>query len=323
MIQSIRNLSEEIFIAKSQKYKFKDRALFWVSGYVLILLNKFKSKEKNNRPENAIGKLQIDKYKGNNKCVIKIINLLENFKSPIIKKAFIHGSIASNEIIEYSDVDTVLIINCKNINSRSSLQKYDAIIKATYKEMLLHDPLQHHGWRIIDKSKIATSSNIILPKAIISELKSIFFNGSSSIYQIEKQSNYTINSFNNITNSITQKLSNFESLNNMFLFKILISETLLLPTIYLQYKLQEDISKKESFDRIKEFIDINQQKTITAIETFRINWKNPIVDVGDPTLDVLQKMQQEITTPDNYVQWLKENKSNITSLVSYLKSKLN
>ena len=321
MIQSIRNLSEEIFIAKSQKYKFKDRASFWISGYVLIVLNKFSSKEKSNRTDTA-SKLQIDKYKGNNKCVIKIINLLENFKSPIIKKAFIHGSIASNEIIEYSDVDTVLIINCKNINSRSSLQKYDAIIKATYKEMLLHDPLQHHGWRIIDKSKIATSSNIILPKATISELKSIFFNGSSSLYQNNKQSKYTINSFNNISNSITQKLSNFECLNNMFLFKILISETLLLPTIYLQYKLQEDISKKESFDRIREFIDINQQKTLSAIEIFRKNWKNPIVDIDDPTLAALQKMQQEITTPDNYMQWLKENKSNITSLVSYLKSKL-
>jgi hypothetical protein len=79
--------------------------------------------------------------------------------------------------------------------------------------------------------------------------------------------------FIKLKKSILQKLNNEEKWSNQYFFKNMLSELLLYPCSYLQFKNQKYISKKDSFEMIKDIFNEQDVQTINQLEQIRLNWK--------------------------------------------------
>lgn len=319
MNNGITYIIENIFISKSQKFSLRDRIIFWTAGLIIICVNKLSWKTKTtDQKTNTLKHANPNKYSGSNKNAKAIELILENNPSLIIKYALIHGSIALEEVINYSDIDTTLIINTDKLTKLKDLLIWNTIIISTYKEMLKHDILQHHGWTIINQKYYSHLDNQAIPFPILYEAKSLYFQNKeqNEIYFLHDQ--YKIKNFTNLVNSINAKLNKLETLTSFYIFKIFISELLLLPTVYLQFKLQKDISKKNSFEIIYQHINIQDANTIKEIEIIRTNWPKLNINNEKLSLNDLLKMQKSLRTPQEHLLWLNNTKENIQSILTNL-----
>lgn len=319
MSNNITYKVENIFISKSQKFGLINRLIFWATGIFIVCINTFSKKRKTFISEQrSFSYITPVKYEGANNYANAITFILERNQLPMIQQALIHGSIASNEVINYSDIDTILFVNTNNLNNIKDLFTYNKIIQLTYKEMLKQDILQHHGWVIINLKHYLYLNNRIIPYPILSEAKSLFIRHKEQIKIAFSHDQYKHTNFSNLIKSINHKIENTESLKSLYIFKIFISELLLLPTVYLQFKLQKDISKKKSFEIIYSHLNTNDIRTLKEIEKIRINW--PLLNISSEKLslnDLLNK-QKMIKTSEEHLQWFHKTKVNIQSLLTNL-----
>jgi hypothetical protein len=310
---------ENIFISKSQKFGLGDRILFWSTGIFIVCINKFPQKSKSQLlDQSPLNYVDPTKYVGSNCHANSISSILEKIQSPIVKHALIHGSIASDEVINYSDIDTALFINSNKLKYIKDLILWNKIIKLTYKEMLKHDILQHHGWVIINLKHFPILNNRVISFPILREAKSLYVQNNEQFKIGFFHDKYSLSNFRNLVNSINRKIENKEVLKSLYIFKIFISELLLLPTVYLQFKLQEDISKKSSFEMIYQHLNSQDVDTIKQIENIRISW--PSLNINNERLslkDMLNK-QKMLKTSEEHLQWFNKSKVNIQSLLTNL-----
>ena len=82
----------------------------------------------------------------------------------------VHGSVATNEVIPYSDFDGLLIVKDAFVNSKQLNQ----FKRASMKLILEFDPLQHHGWFQIKQSDLQNYPQYYLPFEILEHSKLMF-----------------------------------------------------------------------------------------------------------------------------------------------------
>ena len=84
----------------------------------------------------------------------------------------VHGSVATNELVQFSDFDGLIILNEGYKNSKA-LRNF---IKNSMKEIYKFDPLQHHGWFIITKNQLQQYPQTYFPHELYKKAKVIYPN---------------------------------------------------------------------------------------------------------------------------------------------------
>jgi len=209
------------------------------------------------------------------------IEVLSDFKKfielnlvPYISAALIHGSIATKDYTNYSDLDTLFILKKEAVLDSEVL--YEAHLKfiELNKFLLLFDPLQHHGHFFITEYDLDSYSQTFLPVASLSHAKLIFPNQSClTIYVRDSGGN-----FSEAENKLLPFLEKVrrvyvdprERPKNTYQTKLLLSQFMLLPALYLQTQ-GKYVCKKQSFGIAKE--DFRQEwGVMEKISQFRHEW---------------------------------------------------
>lgn len=221
--------------------------------------------------------LVISKYDGELNLINDLAQMIERDYSKLFHSVIVHGSVATNEVIPYSDFDGLLVVKDSLLNTKK-LKKFK---KESMKLILKFDPLQHHGWFQINESQLNDYPQYYLPYEILLHSKLIFPRTKSI------EANLTVNkdeidykrSLKQLISSIQyQSNSDFKS-ERLYELKSLLSKVMLLPSMYYAAKYNKGIFKKDSFVTVK--IDFNavEWSCIDTASCIRANWSysmNPI-----------------------------------------------
>ncbi|MEO8088488.1 MAG: hypothetical protein ABI763_16835 [Bacteroidota bacterium] len=196
--------------------------------------------------------ISIENYTGSNPVAKKISAFLEEKAKRQLVGTYVHGSIGTSEEIPYSDFDGLVIIKNSCFQNPTDLFFLLLALKETEQMMKEMDPLQHHGWFVMNEADLENYPEHYFPHELFMHAKCLFGNTRLKIglrtsgYRQEFE-----HSFQHLTGSIQRKLQSKSFLENYYVLKNLLSEFMLLPAIYHQAKTGNGIFKKFSFDMLE------------------------------------------------------------------------
>lgn len=225
----------------------------------------------------------LESYKGNLGLIKSLQNLIESKYEDLFLAVIVHGSVATNEVIPYSDFDGLLIVKTNMIDSQKLKDFKIESMKYIYK----FDPLQHHGWFQINENQLLDYPEYYLPLAVLEKSKGIY-PVSKDIdlnIQMNNQPDYLIGLFKMI-NQLEQKAITKWKPKNMFQLKSFLSQIMLVPCLFYSAKYKEGIFKKESFHAVKATFNQSEWLVIERASQIRNEWH--------PQLNYFQKKVLQI-----------------------------
>jgi hypothetical protein len=237
-----------------------------------------------------------------------------NFDKSISLVVF--GSMASDELTNYSDFDGALIYDESAFINHTSIINLKLLIERINLTAHLQDCLQHHGILVIGKSELIENSDDVV-KNLISESKVIY--GTSEI-SLSKHSKADYgSSLKKLVVSIQKKMMQEHLWENQYFFKNMLSELLLLPCSYLQYQNKKYISKKDSFEEIKSKLQANEFALVNKIELIRTNWKQEEIKKSELNTSHVKSLKANSRTQSESIAILSEIKTDLLLLITRLK----
>ena len=218
-------------------------------------------------------KCYIQEYKGKNNLIKKLDDFFKtknNLDSYL--GIYVYGSIADQTENNFSDFDGVIILKDSVLQSSKKIIQIGCDIKKTNELIYSMDPLQHHGWTILFESNLKKFDSSIFPYVVFNELKKITKASKTNLeVKLVKKKNYQKN-FINFCNSLEKKIIKKIHKKNLYYLKIILSQFLLIPTLYFEAKNNNQISKKDSFIKLKKELDPKIYKIFDHISMIRSTW---------------------------------------------------
>jgi len=220
----------------------------------------------------------INSYKYNLDVVLQLQKLIDLNYKELFTAVLVHGSIATDQVIGYSDFDGLLIIKDNYLNSR----KLKSFKRDSMKIILKFDPLQHHGWFQIKESQLLDYPENYLPLAVLKYSK--------CIYPLEKDLELKIDvkSEPDFKSTLYKMLNNIENKavhnwvpKNIYQLKGFLSQLMLIPCLYYSAKNMQGIFKGESFHAVKKNFSKKEWQAIEIASNIRKEW--------NPKLNFMQK----------------------------------
>jgi hypothetical protein len=212
-------------------------------------------------------------YEGSNPVALAIASLFAKHTQASLMAALVHGSIATNEEVNYSDFDGILIIDPMRIDSRREAKELLNLIRKSEELMYRQDSLQHHGWNILLKSDLSRYPDDQLPFVLIRHSRCLYplREVKIAVRIYPEQMNYS-NGLEQVLRSVEKKTRSAAFAGNLYSTKQYFSEILLLPALYLQARYNEPVWKKDSFIRISAELEQQHLELIEEISDLRKNW---------------------------------------------------
>jgi hypothetical protein len=237
-----------------------------------------------------------------------------NFDKSISLVVF--GSMASDELTNYSDFDGALIYDESAFINHTSIINLKRLIEKINLTAHLQDCLQHHGILVIGKTELIENSDDVVNN-LISESKVIY--GTSEISLSKHSKADYASSLNKLVHSIQKKLMQEHLWENQYFFKNMLSELLLLPCSYLQYQNKKYISKKDSFEEIKSKLHPNEFALVNKLERIRTNWKQVEIKKSELNTSHVKSLKANSRTQSESIAILSEIKTDLLLLITRLK----
>jgi predicted nucleotidyltransferase len=238
-----------------------------------VAANSFKSSEK--KAGSAIQKVKVKPYTGNNHTVLKIKNYILSNLYNDLTGAYVHGSVATEELINYSDFDGLLIVKEEVLNSPSRLKRLALHLEITQKMALELDPFQHHGWMLLAENDLYCYDDSKFPLVLFDYAASLLDKGNELSFSIDSESSDYLLPFTNLTTVLLKKISEgFPQ--SLYEIKLLLSEFMLLPALYIQAKDHQGIFKKFSFKAAAADFSNNDWSVMDDVSVIRQEWNYQI-----------------------------------------------
>ena len=185
----------------------------------------------------------------------------------------VHGSVATDEVLAYSDFDGLLIVKDRFVGSEK-LEKFKI---QSMRLILKFDPFQHHGWFQITESQLLEYPEHYLPKTVLENSKILYplYEGEGIEFKIEikQKPDYEIGLYN-MLNQLENKINTNWRPKNMFQLKSFLSQIMLVPCLYYSAKNNHGIFKRESFGAVKGDFTNEEWMVIDVASQIRKEW-NP------------------------------------------------
>jgi hypothetical protein len=213
----------------------------------------------------------IKKYDGNLVLIFELARLIERNYSELFHSVIVHGSVATNEVIPYSDFDGLLIVRDDFVTSKR-LQKFKSeSMRIIYK----FDPLQHHGWFQITESDLDNYPESYLPVSTLKYSKLIYPIVDS--LNLNLKVSFTIDykiSLEGILNQFEARIQTQWKPSNVYELKSILSQIMLIPCLYYSAINNKGIFKRESFEAVKTHFTEQEWEPIDTASQIRKNWSN-------------------------------------------------
>jgi hypothetical protein len=272
---------------------------------------------KKNAIQNNIFTIELQSLKSSSPITeeLKAICNSYNFEKSIALVVF--GSIASEELTNYSDFDGALIYDEREFINHTSIINLKRLTEKINLTAHLQDCLQHHGILVIGKNELIENSDEVINNLII---ESKFIYGASEI-NLSKYSKADYGrTLKKLVHSIQKKIIQEHLWENQYFFKNMLSELLLLPCSYLQYQNKKYISKKDSFEEIKSKIQPNELALVNKLENIRNNWKQIVLKKSELNKTTIKSIKANSKTEAEFIAILSEIKTDLLLLIKRLES---
>ncbi|HNQ61387.1 MAG TPA: hypothetical protein PKJ62_03270 [Bacteroidia bacterium] len=215
--------------------------------------------------------LTIPAYDGNNQDVRTMMESLKEMEDDIYA-AFVHGSIATNEEINFSDFDGLIIIRNEVFGDKNRLKLLAGKINKTRAIMHRIDPLQHHGWFILAERDLLDYPVGYLPPEVLAYSKSLL---PASDFELSFVVRTKADYFGPVKN-ICRRIRKISKVSNrpktLYQLKSVLSEFMMLPTLYIQARDQRGIFKKFSFTAAAADFNQNTWSIMEDVSRIRQEW---------------------------------------------------
>jgi hypothetical protein len=169
--------------------------------------------------------------------------------SPFLTGACVHGSIGTDEEIAYSDFDALVVLRHSAFDSAATLAQVAARLGALRRLMFEFDPLQHHGWFVLTESDLADYCQAWFPTVLFAHSRALFPASGMRLTVRPRDSTAEYRgAFAHLSASVLRQIEAGVPLDNAYRLKGLLSEFMLLPSLYLQARDGVSAFKRESFD---------------------------------------------------------------------------
>jgi hypothetical protein len=213
-------------------------------------------------------RITINQFEGNCSVIEELKALIDTKYAELFIGAIVHGSVATGEIINYSDFDGLLIVNDKYISSKELLQFKKESMKIIYK----FDPLQHHGWFQINEGQLQQYPQTYFPFELFEYAKLIHPSQPLNLtLQIPSDLDYK-QPFFDLCQAIEHNINRGYRPKNVYQLKSLLSQIMLLPALYIQAKEKHGIFKKFSFEIVEKTFGKKLLIPILMASEIRKNW---------------------------------------------------
>ncbi len=272
-------------------------------------------------------KVNIQAYDGNLKLISKLKSLISEKYAELFYAVIVHGSVATNEVIPYSDFDGLIIVKDDFVNS-IQLQKFK---RDSMNLILNFDPLQHHGWFQIKESDLKNYPESYLPTAVLEYSKVVYPIGQNIDFMFLKSETVDYKSaLIGMMNQFETRLNNQWRPRNMYELKSMLSQIMLIPSMYYSAVYHKGIFKANSFDAVKPEFTEEEWMPIKVSTFIRENWS---VDVNafqklvlKINIPIFQKLRKKFFMPsiDKQTQNLLDNDfyHNLRQLIKKVKTKV-
>lgn len=216
--------------------------------------------------------LQVPRFARDIEAIRKLREYLQPLR-PFLINVYIHGSYGSEDENAYSDLDALVIVDMESLQSDRS---FAFLIRRLFSAQRLFrriDPLQHHGWFVLTEWDTADWPQTYFPIELFADAKCLFSGkGEALALHVQTQSQDYQTPFRNLAEEIQRKLRARNFLSNIYALKGLLSQFMLLPTLFMQATQHKGINKKYSFQLAKKDFSRKEWSVMDAISGIRENW---------------------------------------------------
>ena len=216
--------------------------------------------------------IQINSYQANYNHAIAMKNYLEKKISKYVTGVFLHGSLGTNELVQYSDFDALVILNHSTFNSKQSLINVATTLKKSERIMQKMDPLQHHGWFVLTEKELDDFPTRYFPPSLFEYAKCLIGNNRFQIHYQNPANDTRLQLFKSYCNHLLSNINRIEQNLNYYEVKSLLSGFMLLPSVYLQLNSPEGVFKKDSFNLLKGALRQEEYEIMNQVSEIRANW---------------------------------------------------
>lgn len=209
-------------------------------------------------------------YSGRCDAVCHLGNYLKDHLQDELVDAFVHGSLGSDEEVNYSDFDALLIFKDRVFENTTHLAKVVKRVLRARKYLFDYDPFQHHGFFVLCESDLVIYPESVFPLVLFGYSKSLIRDG--------KPLSISLTQYSEISNPIWKMLGSIEKRiqvenrpRRLYELKSMLSHIMLLPCLILQSE-GIPIFKRESFARIQGRFSADQWKSIEIATAIREIW---------------------------------------------------
>lgn len=214
----------------------------------------------------------IQVYAGKNIFVTKMSTFLQRELHNDLRGAYVHGSLGTYEETNFSDFDALVIIKDEVLTSPIRLANVAAKLHKAQTIMLELDPLQHHGWFILTETDLEHYPEHYFPHELFKYAKSLLTNCDTKLtINLPDTVEYS-ELFLTLAVGIHNRLRNGNFPRNMYDLKSLLSQFMLLPSLYIQLRDKKGIYKKKSFAEARKDFSPEVWSIMEEVSTIRKNW---------------------------------------------------
>ncbi|MEW6330037.1 MAG: hypothetical protein AB1560_01115 [Pseudomonadota bacterium] len=223
-------------------------------------------------PANGIP-VDIDPYSGANPYVQRMMEYLAGRLAGELYGAYVHGSLGTQEEVNYSDFDALVILRNEVFESRKRLIRVATALREATRIMFEFDPLQHHGWFVTTQADLSFYSDAWLPVEALRRAKSLLPEARSEIvFCVRDSASEARDAFARTARSVAAKLTEHRPPSNAYELKSLLSEFLLLPALYLQALEGRGVFKGDSFDMARQHFTNEEWRIMDEVSDIRRHW---------------------------------------------------
>ena len=216
--------------------------------------------------------VKIEVYQGKNSHVLRMMEFLSDLKEDLLG-AYLHGSLGTYEEVPFSDFDALVILKDELFKTPNRLARAALKINSAQAIMFDFDPLQHHGWFVLTEADLKSYPGDYFPVELFHHAKSLYPDQGLELRIRTKDSSQSIRqAFENLIQSITKLIDRKKKHQNMYWLKIMLSQFMLLPALYVEIRDQKGIYKKFSFEAARVDFDVQDWSIMEEISLLREKW---------------------------------------------------
>jgi predicted nucleotidyltransferase len=245
--------------------------------------------------------MKIDVYEGENSSVHRMMEYLSAVKNDLVG-AYVHGSLGTYEEVAFSDFDALVILGDEVFQVPDRFAEVARKINEARGIMFDFDPLQHHGWFVLTESDLNFYPEYYFPMELFRYAKSLFPDkGLKLNIRVQDSSERVRQAFDELSNGVIRLLTKKRFPKNIYQLKILLSQFMLLPALYVQLRDKKGIFKKFSFETARVDFSNEDWSIMVEVSSLRENWSYRISSfrrllITKPTL-ISRFLARRVTPP--------------------------